>query len=257
MITAGIDVGAKDTKIVVLDNGRVAGKSKGLSGGVHRVNTIKEIWKSALDSAGLAEAQVDQIAATGIGACDAEFAGVQVTEPVADAWAARYYRKDAPCVVDIGADQMRVVFLGEGEALREVVLNQKCAAGMGIFLEYMARRLGMTLEEISALPPGCGEPPVNSGCCVFAELDALELLFEDVPKEEVFRKIIAALSYRMNAVLNDKLTPPTDATLLIGGVSKNQAMINALRERSGISFIIPEDAEYGCALGAALFAAAQ
>ncbi|MCL2122412.1 MAG: acyl-CoA dehydratase activase [Clostridiales bacterium] len=257
MITAGVDVGIRDTKIIIMDMGHVVGKKKGSSGGIHRECAIQEIWKGALDDSGLGMPQIDLVAATGIGACDVVFAGEQVTEPVADARAARHYRKDATCVVDIGADQMRVIFLGEGNAIREVVLNQKCAAGIGIFFEYMARRLGMTMEEISSLPSGDCGAPVNDGCCVFAELDALEMLFQDIPKEDIFRKIICALSYRMNAVLNDKLKPAADTTLLIGGVSKNKAMINALRERSGIRFIIPEDAEYGCALGAALYAASQ
>jgi benzoyl-CoA reductase subunit D len=96
---------------------------------------------------------------------------------------------------------------------------------------------------------------VNDGCSVFAELDALGLLNRNTPREEVARAIIEAVAVRVNAILNDKIKPAKDATVLVGGVSKNTAVVNALKRRSGINFVIPEQAEYAGALGAALIAA--
>jgi activator of 2-hydroxyglutaryl-CoA dehydratase len=71
----------------------------------------------------------------------------------------------------------------------------------------------------------------------------------------VAQAIIEAVAVRVNSILNDKIKPPKDTTVLVGGVAKNKAVINALKRRSGIDFLIPDQAEYAGALGAALIAA--
>jgi activator of 2-hydroxyglutaryl-CoA dehydratase len=158
--------------------------------------------------------------------------------------------------VDIGADQTRVITLGDGNSIREVVLNQKCSAGLGIFLKYMARRLDMTLDEMSVISlNGHKDFPLNDGCTVFAELDALSLLNRNASREEVAHLINEMAAIRVNSILNDKIKPNKDSTVLVGGVSRNAALVKALERRSGINFLVPEQAEYAGALGAALIAA--
>jgi benzoyl-CoA reductase subunit D len=256
MITAGIDVGLEAIKIVIVKDGVVIGKSKGFSGGSGRPREVEALWQDALSQAGISAADVEKTVATGAGKFDVAFADSTLTEPMADAKAARYYFAGATSIVDIGADQTRVVTLGEDGKVIEIVLNQKCSAGLGTILSYIARRFEMTLEELSALAPGAANGAVvNDGCIVFAELDALELLNQNIPKEEVAAAVVAAIAVRANMVLNDKIVPAKDTTVLIGGVSRNAAFVEALKTRSGIDFIIPEDGEYGGAVGAAIHAA--
>lgn len=256
MITAGIDVGVESIKVVILKDGKVIAKGTSLSGGAGRSQAIDKVWKETLEKAGLACSNIDNVIATGQGRFNVSFAKDNIVEAVADAKAAKFVYPSASSVVDIGADQVRVVTLDAGDGIQEVVLNQKCMAGLGILLKYMSRRLGMTLEEMSALPADASkETIVNDGCPVFAELDALELLNKNMPKEEVMSAVIDAVVVRLNSILNDKIKPAKETTVLIGGVSKNKAVIERLKARSGIDFIIPEDAEYGAALGAALAAA--
>jgi activator of 2-hydroxyglutaryl-CoA dehydratase len=102
---------------------------------------------------------------------------------------------------------------------------------------------------------GDNDIAVNDGCTVFAELDALSLLNRNYPRQDVARAITEAVAVRVNSVLNDKVKPAKDSTVLIGGVSRNKAVISALKKRSGVEFIIPEHPEYAGALGAALIAA--
>ena len=256
MITAGIDVGLESIKIAILKYGTVVGKSMGLSGGAGRPAAIKTLWETALSDAGITAGDVEKAIATGAGKYDVPFANGMVTEPVASAKAARHFLADAASIVDIGADQTRVVTLGGGDRIAEIALNQKCAAGIGTLLKYMARRLEMTMDEMSALAQGAaGDSLVNDGCIVFAELDALELLNRGVSKEKVAAAVVEAMAVRANMVLNDKIVPAPKTTVLIGGVALNKAFVNAIKTRSGIDFIIPEDAVYGCATGAALIAA--
>ena len=255
MITAGVDVGFKYTKIVIIDNEQIIARCSGLSGGEKRTEAVSRIWDEALSTAGLTATDIKKVIATGQGKFDAVFAGDNVVEPVADVRAARFLNSGVKYVVDIGADQMRVISLDDEDGIDEVSFHQKCSAGLGMFLEYIARRLGITLDELSNIPPDAHKNSViNDGCPVFIDLDTLELLNRCVPVSEVAGAAVQALAVRMSAILNDKRKPAVDSTFLIGGVAKNTAVTRALKERSGIDFIIPEYAEYTGALGAALLA---
>jgi activator of 2-hydroxyglutaryl-CoA dehydratase len=128
-------------------------------------------------------------------------------------------------------------------------------AGLGLMLEVMAGRLDMTIDEMSATK--VGKAIVNDGCPVFAELDALELLNQGVPKADIAGAVTESVAVRLNAILNDKAGVSNEATVFIGGLTKNKAVMDAVKKRSGVDFIIPKDAEYGAALGAALIAADQ
>ncbi len=254
MITAGIDVGIENTKVVILKDGKIAGRATALSGGANRGKSAEQALKDALEAAKISPSDVSKIVATGQGKGDVSFAVDRVVEPVADAKAARFLYPEAACVVDVGADQVRVVTLGDQDKISEVVMNQKCAAGLGILLKSMARTLGMTLDDISRLS-GESKAVVNDACGVFAEMDALGLLNRSVPREDVARAVVGAVAVRVNSILNDKIKPAKDTTVLVGGVSRNKAFVAAIKRRSGISFFIPDQAEYAGALGAALIAA--
>ena len=256
MITAGIDVGLEYTKVVILKDGEIIARAIGQSGGVDRAELVNLAWEEALASAGLSADEIDRAIATGQGKFDAKFAERKAVEPVVAARAARRLYPQATSVVDIGADQVRVVTLGEGDKIKEVVLNQKCAAGIGIFMKYIARRLEMTPGEFSAAAlEGNDEAKVSDGCVVFAELDALSLLNRRYSRQDVARAVTDAMAVRMNSVLNDKVVPDKQTTVLVGGLARNEALVGALKKRSGIDFLMPDGVEYIGALGAAMMAA--
>jgi predicted CoA-substrate-specific enzyme activase len=255
MITAGVDAGLRNTKVVILSDGKVLARGEGFSGGGNRDKVIEEVYAKALEGAGLSADDVITVVATGQGKNDVSFADKKVVEAVADARLARFLYPKAKTVVDVGADQTRVITLGENDGIQEVVLNQKCMAGLGLLIEVIADRLGLTLEEISKVEykPGSGEK-VNDGCPVFAEQGALELLNNGVSKEEIVSAVDNTVVVRLNAILNDKIRPEKDTTVLIGGITRNRAIVNGIKDRSGIDFLIPEEAAYGGAFGAAVIA---
>lgn len=277
MITAGIDVGLEYAKVLILKDGDVLAAVQGLSGGMERREAVRALWEEALEAAGLAAGDVDSVWATGQGKYDVDFAADNVVEAVADARAARFLYPKATCAIDLGADQIRKMTLGEGEKIVEVVTSQKCGTGIGVQLQVIARRLGLTLEEMAGLDAGAAavndtvivndpvivndsvivnDPViVNDGCPVFAELDALELLNRGVAPRQVAAAVVEAAAVRINAVLNDKLLPAEDSTVLMGGMTHNAALVAALKARSGVAFLIPRRPEYCGALGAALMAA--
>lgn len=256
MITGGIDVGIENIKAVILKDGKVIARGTGLAGGANRGKAAEKVWADTLKAAKISASDVGKVAATGQGKRDASFASEYVVEPVADARAARFLFPAATAVVDAGADQTRVIILDEKDKTREVVMNQKCATGLGILLKSLTRTLGMTLDEINSVSMASAAGiPVNDGCCVFAEMDALDLLNRNTPREDVARAVIEAIAVRINSIINDKERPAKDSTVLVGGMTRSKAVVDALKSRSGIEFLIPEQAEYAGALGAALIAA--
>ena len=256
MNTAGIDVGYEAIKIVLFKDGEVIAKNTGLSGGINRVAEIDRLWKETLDSVSMKPEDFQGVVATGLGKNDVAFADSVVTEPIADTRAARWFFADATSVIDVGADRSRVVTLKDGEGIEEIALSQKCGNGFGSQLKFIARKLEMTMDELSDIPEGVADGAVcNDGCIVFIELDAIELLAQGVPSLQVAGAVVDAIAVRINMLLNDKITPKKETTLLIGGVSQNDAVVKSLKSRSGIDFIIPEDAVFGGAIGCALIAA--
>ncbi len=258
MITAGIDSGIENTKVVILKDGQIIARSIARSGGAHRADSAEQVWTEALAAAKLEPSAVSKVIATGQGKYDVKFANGKVTEPVADARAARFLFPSTRAVVDIGADQVRVVTLDSGDKIVELMMNQKCHAGLGLFLRSMARTLGMTVEEMCQISGNLPENvAVNDSCCVFAELDSIALIHNNTPKPDIIQAVHEAVATRINAVLNDKVVPQKETTVLVGGLAYNRGVINALKKRSGINFMIPEKPEFACALGAALIGAYQ
>ncbi|MDR1204871.1 MAG: acyl-CoA dehydratase activase [Peptococcaceae bacterium] len=257
MITAGIDMGYESVKIVLLKDGAVVGRAKGESGGAGREAAARKAWEEGLRNAGIAEGDVNRVVATGSGKYNVEFADDQITEGLSALKAIRFLCPDATAVIDAGADETLVATV-KGERIGEMAVNQKCAAGLGAFLSYMARRLELTLDEMSGLGrPGADSPAVNDGCVVFAELEALSLLNQGASPEEVAAAVTEIAAVRASSVVNDITVPAWNRVALVGGLTKNTAFVNALKVHAGMDFVIPGEAEYAGAVGAALFAAEQ
>ncbi len=254
MITAGIDVGLAYIKAVILKDGTVVGKASGLSGGAKRPAAVEAVYAQALREAGIDAADVTRVFATGKGKFDVPFAARRVAESAAAAGAARLLVPGATTVADIGADEIVVATLTD-TGIQESLINQKCSAGLGLFLEYMARRMELSMEEMGKAV-GPGEVSVNDGCPVFAELDALSLLNRGVDRCEVAKAITEACAWRASSVLNDIYRSALDCVVLLGGVAKNGAFVRALERICGIRFEVPDDPEFAGAIGAAALAAA-
>jgi len=252
MITAGIDMGLEATKVVIFSDGNILGKSKCASGGAGRAAAAQNAFDEALGKAGLKASDINKVISTGKGKFNVPFADDRLTEPVTYAKAARYFCPNSTMVMAVGADETLVATIGKEGNIKEFTINQKCAAGLGTFLKYMSRRLGLTLEEMSTVESS--EAVVNDGCVVFTELDALSLLNQGVAPKDVAAAITKAVAVRAASVFYDITIPDTSCVVLVGGLTKNAAFVKALKACLDIDFIIPVDAEYAGAIGAALSA---
>ncbi|MFO7995621.1 MAG: acyl-CoA dehydratase activase [Dehalococcoidia bacterium] len=254
MITAGIDLGSKMTKIVVLKDNEILGRRLAAAGGFDRANCVEQSWYELLQQVGLSASDMSKVVATGVGKWDVSFADEHVVEPLADVQAALWLFSTARTVIDLGADQARVIKFDKNGKVLDYVLNQKCAAGLGTFAESIARALEVTLDEMSELSSKSNSSvQVNSECAVYAGLDVVSLLHDKTDKADISRAVNEAIAVKLAAMVNE-MTIEKDV-VLIGGMANNGALVSSLKSRLDVEFLIPEEPEFAGALGAALIAA--
>jgi benzoyl-CoA reductase subunit D len=253
MITAGVDCGAKNVKVVILKDGKVAGKAV-VPAGIDAASAAERAYDDALKMAGVARSAVGKVISTGTGKNEPKFKSDIVTEVGADARGIHYLLPNVRTVVDVGAEEGRAIKVDENGKVIDFAINEKCAAGAGAFTEAMARALEMPIEEFGAFSLKSNqEVPMNAQCAVFAESEVVSLVHRKIPKQDIARAIHNAIADRITSMV--RMVGITPDLALIGGVSKNVGFVASLKEDLQIEIIIPEDREYVGAIGAACVAA--
>ena len=254
MITAGVDMGSRTVKVVLLADGRVVASASG-RGGFDPGPAARSVYEKALREAGLDPGEVAHVTATGGGRELADFASSRVTEITAAARAAGHLFPGAATVVDVGAEESRAIKTdGRGRVL-DVAVNDKCAAGSGVFTESMARALGMSLEEFARRSTeSTARISMNAQCTVFAESEVVSLIHAGVDPKDIARAVHDAIAARVGAMVRRvRLEEPV---VLVGGLALNPGFVRSLKENLQVDgFRIPDDPVGAVALGAALIAA--
>ncbi|MCK4341401.1 MAG: CoA activase [Phycisphaerae bacterium] len=253
MITAGIDIGAKTIKVVLAEDGKVLGKSRVLAG-IDTAAATQTALDEALANAGLTKEKVDRFMATGTGRKDCAITDREITEVGAAAKGAVHIHKACRSVVDVGAEEGRMVRCNERGKVIDFAYNEKCAAGAGTFAEGMARALQVTVEELGSLALQSKEAvQMNAQCAVFAESEVVTLIHNKTPREAIARAVLDATASRIISMVR-KVGFEKDF-VLIGGVALNPGFVKAMKRGLESDVYVPEDPEYIGALGAALAAA--
>jgi benzoyl-CoA reductase subunit D len=256
VLTAGIDMGARTVKVVVLGgDGEVLGRAIRVAG--FELNlTAREVMAAALEAAGVARGDVGGIVATGAGRDDAPDKDHTMTEVGCAARGAVHLYPEARTVVDVGAEEARAIRCDERGKVIDFAINEKCAAGTGAFTEAMARALQVPLEELGPLSlESTRTIPMNAQCAVFAESEVVSMIHNNVPKPDMARAVHDAIASRVvSMVRRVGLAPPV---VLVGGMARNVGFLDSLG-RLGIEQVsIPDDPELVGALGAALAASGR
>jgi benzoyl-CoA reductase subunit D len=254
MITAGIDCGAKNTQTVILQAGRIIGKAM-LAAGYEQAKTVREALAQAAKDAGIAPDEIQKIFATGSGRTALKVADDSVSEIKAMAKGAHFFFPNARTVIDIGAEEGRAAKIDEQGHVVDFAINEKCAAGAGAFIEGMARALDITVEEMG---PMCLQTdkkiPMNAQCVIFAESDVVDLIHANTEKPEISKAIHDAIASRIASLIRH--IGVNEDIVMVGGVAYNPGFIAALQKELKIDTIfIPDEPEYGAAVGAAVLAA--
>ena len=255
MKTAGIDMGSQAVKVVVLDDGRVVSRRKALAG-FEPAKVAEEAFQEALKEAGVTRADLGGVLATGAGMKTAPYADGTVSMMGADAKAAFHLVPTARTVVDIGAEEARAVKCDDKGIMVNFVVNERCAAGAGTFIEAMARALEVKLEEMGPLSLKAERASsINASCVIFGESDVVTLIHRQEPKPEIARAVFDAMAERTSSMVH-KLGMNPDL-VLVGGVARDVGFVESLRRKLGVNIVVPADPEYAGALGAALTAASR
>ncbi len=248
----GIDIGSSSTKVAILN------EKKELVG-VSVVNlgtgtkAFEEVAADALRQAGAAKEDVLYTVATGYGRVIYKDADKQITEITCHAKGVDFLTENARTIVDIGGQDAKVIKLDTAGKVANFVMNEKCAAGTGRFLEVMARVLGCGLSELSDLADkATKEISINNTCTVFAESEVISRLAAGETAENVARGAHVAIAKRVMGMCNRVGYEPK--VVMTGGVALNSNMVEALSAEMGCEIEVAPHCQAAGAIGAAAFA---
>lgn len=252
MYFAGVDIGSTMTKVVLTDKaGNLLSVIKGPTGAEHR-RLANEVMRQALEEAGLHISDISYIVATGYGRLNVPFADCQITELSCHARGVSSLFPKARTAIDIGGQDAKCMRIDNGR-LVDFVMNDKCAAGTGRFLEVTAAALSIRLEDMGDISlKATRRIPISNLCTIFAQQEVVALLSRGEKLENILAGLHDALASRV-AALARRLGIDPDL-VLTGGVAKNIGMVKAMKESLGCEVLVPEEPLLTGALGAAILA---
>ena len=254
MLCAGIDAGSRCIKVLLFDTRAERVVCAGYAGqGVPQRELAHTLYHDLLRDAGLDAAAVRAIVATGYGRARIDFADTTITEITCHARGVRHHLPDVRTIVEIGGQDSKLMRLNGTGDVRDFVMNDRCAAGTGRFIEVVAERLGVTLDEMGALAGQSRAPArISSTCVVFAETEIVGLLASGAAPPDIVAGVLRAISNRVGAMAGRTVDAPVAFT---GGVAMIPGMQGFLEESLGTAVVVPAEPQMTGALGAALLAA--
>jgi benzoyl-CoA reductase subunit D len=254
MISAGIDCGAKNTKTVIMQDGKIIGKGMVLTG-FDQAKAVQDSLALAVQQAGITRKDIERIFGTGSGKDAIKAASDTVNDIEAMAKGAHYFFPNARTVADVGAEEGRAAKLDEQGNAVDFAINEKCAAGAGAFIEAMSRALEVTIEEMGPLCLQSGRDiPMNAQCVIFAESEVIGLIHSKTSKPDISKAIHDSIASRIVSMI--RRIGVNEDVALIGGVGHNKGFMGCMTQQLKVNKIyVPEDPEFGSAVGAAVSAA--
>ena len=250
----GIDIGASTAKLAIVDEtGGVAARAIRRSG-VDYARVADELLAEALAAGPLDRSQIVRSLSTGYGRDNVPWADGKMTEIACHGKGAHFHFPQRITVIDIGAQDSKVIHLDENGKRLGFRMNRKCAAGTGAFIEEIALRLALDVSELNALAEkSTHDVPLSSFCTVFAATEVLAKIRAGMDVADIVRAAFCSVVKRV--VEMDRVDGRLVAT---GGVvAHNPYIAKLLGEAFGAEALVPPDPQYTGAFGAALFAMEQ
>lgn len=267
VIFAGIDVGSLSAQAVILEDRRGADRSNPSAGGrmsarsIHvtpnPVESARQVMGGLLEELGLSWDDIDYCVSTGYGREKVQGRGMareNISEISCHGIGARTLMPGVRTVIDIGGQDAKVIRMDDRGELADFVMNDKCAAGTGRFLEVMSRTLGISFEELGPLALSArSRVELSSRCSIFAETEALHFLQRGAGGREVAAGITRSMADRV-ASLARRVGVERDVAMT-GGVAKNASVKAELERILGVRLLAPPiDPQLIGAYGAAVLA---
>ena len=245
---AGLDVGSTMTKVVIMNRGIVS-SIIGPTGPEQR-RLANKVMEEALKKAGLSFESVTFVVATGYGRINVPFADRQITEIACHARGVASIFPEARTIIDIGGQDSKGIRI-EGGSPVDFVMNDKCAAGSGRFLEVIADTLGVRMEELGEMSLRSRNPSTISNICtIWAEQEVVEMLAGGASLNDLIAGIHESLANRISRMI--KRLNVMKEVVMTGGGAKNQGLVKAFSEKLGYNLLVPPEPLLTGAIGAAL-----
>lgn len=248
MLGIGIDIGSTATKVAVLDESGCVVRTDVRPTGFSSVETAEAV-RAFLETEGFLEGP-HAVVATGYGRVAVPYADKVVTEITCHGRGAVRLFGDDGVVVDIGGQDTKVIKL-KGGKVAKFVMNDKCSAGTGRFLEIMADRLAVSQGEMARMASEGTPTPISNMCTVFAESEVISLVGKGEPRENIANGVIESVVGRVATLV---LQAPGAPYFLTGGLCENDYVLERLGARLGSPVVSTPEARFAGAIGAALCA---
>jgi len=246
---AGIDVGSTITKVVILKEGIIASIIKPT--GPEQRRLANKVMEEALHKAALTFQTITYIVATGYGRINVPFADKQFTEITCHAKGIASLFPKAKTIIDIGGQDIKAIKIDATGRTIDFVMNDKCAAGSGRFIEVIADTLGVPLDRVGELSLQSRKPAkISNICTIWAQQEVAASLAGGVPISDLLAGVHQSLADRIGRMVNRLRVE--DAVIVTGGGGKNRGLLKALSEQLGHEVLVPEEPLITGALGAAL-----
>jgi predicted CoA-substrate-specific enzyme activase len=252
MLTAGLDIGSTACKAVIMKDGEqilaraVVALGTGTGG-------ARQVFHQVMADSGTARSDIRRMLLTGYGRFSFDDADNQMSEVSCHAKGIRFLLPTARTVIDVGGQDIKVLRLSAAGVLENFVMNDKCAAGTGRFLDVMASVMDVTIEELSSIAETAKEEvSISNTCTVFAESEVISKMSAGVALPDLaagihtsVAKRVASLAFR-NGLVKD--------VAMSGGVALNKSVVKALGRELDNTILVHSDCQMAGAIGAALFA---
>ena len=250
----GIDIGASTAKLVIINsNSQVVAKILGRSG-VDYEKTAEQMLNDLTVAESLDRSQIVRSLSTGYGRDNVPWVDGKMTEIACHGKGAYFHFQERMTVIDIGAQDSKIIHLDETGKRESFKMNRKCAAGTGAFIEEIAYRLALDVSQLNALAEASTKDvSLGSFCTVFAATEVLAKIRAGVDVTDIVKGAFNSVVKRI--VEMDRI----DGILVMTGgvVANNPFMAKLIGQAFSTEAHIAPDAQYTGAFGAALFAAEQ
>lgn len=252
MYTLGIDIGSTTSKCVILKDGQdIVGTSIVVAG--TGTDGPEKALQEVLEAAGLSREDIAMTIATGYGRKIYGAADGEVSELSCHARGVHHVFPDVRTIIDIGGQDAKVMTLNDQGRMSNFLMNDKCAAGTGRFLDVMAGILQLKIEDLEVQASQAKEVvKISSTCTVFAESEVISQLANGVETPDLVAGICQSVAVRVGSLA--KRIGIRETVCMSGGVARNGGVREAMERELEVKIVYSPIAQLMGALGAALYA---
>ena len=257
-IVAGVDIGSVAAKALILSEKGIMGYSV-VPTGANCNEAAQKALNNAIQKANIKKEDIKYIMATGYGRRAINFGNNSITEISANAKGAIFLARkigQIRTIINVGGQDVKVITLDEKGTITNFLMNDKCAAGTGRFLEVISKALEEDIETFSKISLESTNPAkINSTCTVFAESEVISLVAQNVPKKDIIAGIHKSVAKRISDMT--RAAGAQEKIFFDGGGAKNIGLTTAVKKTIGKEIHITKIPQFTVALGAALLAYEQ